>query len=168
MYESYYRSAPWYTELWKWWMHLFRSDGFDIALGIALGFIALVIILSILYGIFRAMDRWFTPNEEGPGRITKRWIREGYWQATTQVEWKYHYCFSSGKYEWGPVSVEGPPKWIPPQPMVEVALIGDTTTEEFEVTQADYDAAGTQRPVRIIFQRGRISGGVYIRSYTSA
>jgi hypothetical protein len=140
----------------------------EITIGVVIGLIVAAIGLAILYGIFRALDRWFTPKEEGPGRVIRRWIREGYWQETTTTEWKYHYCFSSGKYEYGPVSVAGPPAWIPPQPMVEVALVGDETTEEFEVNQAAYDVAGMQRPVRITFQRGRFSGAIYIGSYAFA
>lgn len=168
MYESYWRPTPWYVELWRDWLGLFRGDWIEITFGIIIGLIAAAIGLAILYGIFRAADRWFTPKEVGPGRITKRWVIAGYWRSTTTTEWKYHYCFSSGKFEYGPVSVAGPPEWVPDQPMVEVTLVNGEAAEEFAVTQGAYDVAGMQRPVHITFQRGRFSGTVYISSYENA
>jgi hypothetical protein len=166
VYEAY-EQVPWYVDLWRGladlahdWLQLFRGDGFEIAFGVVSGLLVLFIALLVIYGIFRAADQWFTPKEEGGGRVTKRRVIPGYWQ--------YHYCFSSGKFEYGPVSVPGPPEWVPPRHMVEVMLIDGGATREFEVDQAAYGTAGMQRPVRITFQRGRLSGTQYINSYVSA
>lgn len=169
MYESYYRQVPWYAELWRGWLDMFRGDWPEVIIAIIIGLVALFIGLLVAFGIFYAMDKWFTPKEEGAGRVTKRWIREGYWTDESYTENEWGFGWSGGKYSYGYHTVTKYRKvWVEPQPMVEVTLIDDNVTHEFAVTQAQYDVAGMQRPVRITFQRGRFTGSVYIGSYVNA
>jgi hypothetical protein len=155
-----YYDNPWYLELWRTWLDMFRDGPLGIAFGSLAGLIVLAVVLFVLYGIFRALD-----HQEGPGLIADTWIREGYWGSESYTEYGMHW--ENGKYVFGPYTASRP-KWVPPQPMVRVALIDGGEAEEFAVDGGEYAAAAKDSPVRITFQRGRFSGATYILSYARA
>jgi hypothetical protein len=156
--------VPWYEDLWRGWLDMFHDGAIGITFGTIIGLIVTGIALLILYGIFRAADQWFTPKQEGAGRIATRKIIPGYWQATTKQEWTY--SWSEGKYVW--VTVAGPPEWVPERYLVEVILTDGNVSKELEVDASTFNGARAQLPVRITFQRGRLSNTVYINTYANA
>lgn len=160
MYSSYLE-VPWYLDLWRSWLDMFRDGWVGVSYGLLVGLAVLSVGLLVLYGIYRAADQLFTPQEEGLGRVLDKWIVAGHYETryATGTAWV------DGKVTMVQTPYEA---WVPPQPQVKVGLSDGNGEDVFDVGSSDYDHVEKNASVRITFQRGRLSGIVYLKSYKLA